>query len=155
MRYGPLLDRLWSRIEVREPDECWPWGGNLNDYGYGRISSGGRGGSILMVHRLVYEQLVGPIPEGMTIDHKCHNNSGCMLGVDCPHRKCCNPQHMEPVPGVENLRRGTAGLRQKMRTHCPRNHEYSEENTLIKVCNGRPKRFCKECAKTYHLRRRK
>jgi hypothetical protein len=53
---------------------------------------------MLLVHRDVYEQLVGPIPEGLVLDHLCRN------------RSCCNPAHLEPVTTAENVRRGLNGV---------------------------------------------
>jgi hypothetical protein len=51
---------------------------------------------IIRAHRFAYELLVGPIPEGLVIDHLCRN------------RRCVNPAHLEPVTAEENWRRGDA-----------------------------------------------
>lgn len=68
---------------------CWVWrGGTVN--GYGRTSVAGKA---VAVHRAAYEVLVGPIPEGLTLDHLCRN------------RACYNPAHLEPVTLSENVRR--------------------------------------------------
>lgn len=67
---------------------CWRWLGHCLSSGYGRV--GARG---ILAHRLAYEELVGPIPDGLEIDHLCRN------------RGCVNPAHLEPVTHVENLRR--------------------------------------------------
>ena len=72
------------------PGGCWEWQGALND-GYGIV---GRDGTTRRVHRVVYEALVGPIPNGMDLDHLCRN------------RRCCNVLHLEPVTRRENLARG-------------------------------------------------
>lgn len=92
----PGDDRFWSKV-LRGPN-CWLWVGSRNELGYGqyRIDNETRG----RAHRVAYELLVGPIPEGLTIDHLCRNTW------------CVNPAHMEPVTIQENLgRRGRVGRR--------------------------------------------
>jgi hypothetical protein len=104
---------------------CWLWDASRNGKGYGTTWRKPK-----YAHRLVYEALVGPIPEGLTIDHLC-NNPGCV-----------NPEHMEPVTALENYRRGPWSS--PNRTHCPRGHEYDEANT--KRIPSRPNaRYCREC----------
>jgi hypothetical protein len=76
----PFHDRLWAQIEVRGPDECWPWTGGTTD-GYGYISLGGHGGRKVQVHRAVWEEANGPIPDGLCVCHSCDN------------RPCCNLRH--------------------------------------------------------------
>ena len=74
---------------------CWVWYGELNRNGYGRVWVQGKR---LMAHRVVYESTRGPIPDGMVLDHLCRN------------RRCCNPDHLEPVTVKENTLRGQAVL---------------------------------------------
>ena len=69
--------------------------GRLNRNGYGRVCFNGREP---VVHRLVYELLVGMIPTEYVLDHLCRN------------RRCCNPEHLEPVTMRENTIRGEAVL---------------------------------------------
>lgn len=94
--------RFWSRVEVASRSGCWIWKGTIRS-GYGRFKIRCR---YFSAHRLAYEWLVGPIPAGMTLDHTCHNGTGCNLGSGCPHRACVNPAHLEPVSMTENLARG-------------------------------------------------
>jgi hypothetical protein len=57
-------------------------------------------------HRVTYEHFVGPIPEGLVLDHLCHSTStDCPGGRDCPHSACVNPDHLEAVTQGENVRR--------------------------------------------------
>ena len=86
-----LDDRLWRRIDIGDPAACWEWTGGRSSAGYGYITAGGRKQP---VHRVVYELLVGPIPEGLALDHLCRNV------------RCVNPDHLEPVTWRENVRRG-------------------------------------------------
>lgn len=102
-RTRPLLERLWERVDKTET--CWVWTGPTTD-GYGVIGAGGRGGATLRTHRVAYEALTGPIPDGLEVDHLCKV------------RNCVNPAHLEPVTSAENLRRAFAD-----HTHCPRGHE--------------------------------
>jgi hypothetical protein len=135
--YGrePVLDRLAANMEVE--GECWVWTRYRNARGgYGRISVGGR---LATTHRSAYELLVGPIPEGMTLDHLCRNTA------------CFNPDHLEIVTVAENIRRGTQGWNMRIRTHCPRGHEYTPETTWIGNKNDR---HCRACAREKARERR-
>lgn len=117
---------IWERVHIT--DGCWNWVGYAQR-GYGvfekRIAGIRYRGR---AHRVVYELLVGPIPEGLTIDHLCRNTL------------CVNPDHLEPVTGAENVRRANA-----FRTHCIRGHEFTEENTYYR--NGG--RRCRPCFLAY------
>lgn len=73
----PLRDRLMSKT-VADPTGCWRWTGCLDAYGYGRIAMPSRGGE--RAYRVAYELLVGPIPDGLQLDHLCRN------------RACVNPR---------------------------------------------------------------
>ena len=89
--------------------ECWEWRGRLDRSGYGRHGW-------KLAHRVVWEEEVGPIPEGLTLDHLCVNPP------------CVNPSHLEPVTASENLRRRHARERVDD-DHCKRGHLMTEENT--------------------------
>lgn len=105
--------------------------------GYGALSIFGQR---VYAHRFSYELHVGPIPEGLVIDHLCRN------------RLCVNPDHLEPVTSQENVRRGheALGVRQYA-THCKNGHEYTPENTLITVEGWRS---CRTCSRERDRRRR-
>lgn len=136
-----LLDRIWARIHLNSESGCWEWVGQTSDRGYGYVRLNGR---MRRVHRVVYEALVGDIPEGLTLDHLCRV------------RRCVNPAHLEPVTQAENTRRavinvGRAGMKLKPRTHCPKGHPYNEANTAT-AHNG--KRRCKACTRARQERYR-
>jgi len=123
--------------------DCWECSGAPSTKGYARVSWNGKA---RFAHRVIYEILVGPIPEGMEIDHLCRN------------RKCVNPDHLEPVMHGDNVRRDVErapdewGKAQGSKTHCPRGHEYD----IISTQNGGrwAHRRCRVCARETDRRRR-
>ena len=129
-----LLARWNNRIVVNPETGCWDWMGQINNWGYGVAAISQRKTA---VHRVVYELLVGPIPDGMQIDHTCRN------------RRCQNPDHLQVVTLSENVALG------KLRnTHCPQGHEYTAENLLpnetyrkCRTCNR------ERCKARYHAKK--
>lgn len=127
-------------IPEERPDlgPCWIYTGYLSQRGYGRTAIKGKS---VRVHRVVFEALRGPIPEGLEPDHLCRVKA------------CCNPTHLEPVPHRVNAQRGVTGKHFAQRTHCPKGHPYSEENTRIKKQKGGTiNRVCRACEKIYRQR---
>lgn len=131
-----LKKQILPRIKISQ-NGCWEWQGCKNHKGYGYIRINGRKGKNVSTHRTVYEYYFGKIPIGLYTDHLCRN------------RPCCNPTHLEAVTPKENALRGFGqGALNLKKTHCPKNHPYSDDNTRITY--GR--RRCRICLRSYKKR---
>ncbi len=131
-------ERFWSKVDKQGDNGCWLWTAALSNHGHGRFMLDGQCKS---THRLAYEWLVGPIPDGLVLDHQCHNNDPtCWAGNDCLHRRCVNPAHLEATTQqINNLRGHNNGAK----THCPQGHPYDAANTWVNEKTGH--RFCLAC----------
>jgi hypothetical protein len=126
-------ERFWSKVDIT--DGCWLWTGYVDKLGYARFWVDRE--TRVFVHRFAYESKIGPIPEGLTIDHLCR----------VP--RCVNPDHLDPVTLRENLRRSpinptSINLR---KTRCPQGHRYSNYDK-------RGWRECRTCRATQARQRR-
>jgi len=114
----------------------WLWPGALVD-GYGNTRT--PDGKNHLVHRLMYERYVGPIPEDRELDHLCRT------------RNCANPIHLEPVTDQVNTLRGEGPAAINARkTTCPNGHPY---DTTWAEADGRVGRRCKTCERERSRRR--
>jgi len=109
---------------------CWEWRAAVDKDGYGTfwlINQTRR------AHRISYEGLVGPIPEGLELDHLCRNHG------------CVNPKHLEAVTTKVNQHRGfgVSGLNAR-KTHCPRGHALKGSN-LKSFDLKKGERSCRTC----------
>lgn len=121
--------RFWAKVD-RVDGACWEWTAGKTSAGYGIFQARGFSPIPVYAHRRVYELLVGPIPDGLQLDHLCRN------------RWCVNPAHLEPVTHVENVKRGIGGQNMRDKTHCPAGHAYSASNILRTRKGGRDCRAC-------------
>jgi hypothetical protein len=133
-RSRPLRELFESKFVVDADTGCWLWQATLTKNGYGLIHKSPTGPDekprALIAHRVSYELYIGPIPDGLTIDHLCRV------------RHCVNPDHLEAVTLRENVLRGTNfSAINAAKTHCPQGHPYSGENLIITKGGRR----CREC----------
>jgi hypothetical protein len=123
-----------EKVAVDGVSGCWLWQGFVanNSHGYATFWLNGKN---RLAHRVAYEFFVGPIPEGLTIDH--------VKVRGCTSKSCVNPAHLEAVTTWENTLRGNALPALNFRkTHCDNGHPYDEENTYITKQGWRA---CREC----------
>jgi hypothetical protein len=125
------FERFNQRIDTS--GDHWKWTGRIHADGYGMFDVYGKP---MLSHRFAYEAYVGPIPDGLEIDHLCRV------------RDCCRPEHLEAVAHAENIRRGRTGYHngprgvfQKSITHCPAGHDYATQGYLT----PRGSRNCRTC----------
>ena len=123
----PLMPRVSANTDVDEGG-CWLWKKSTFASGYGQIRVNNQN---RLLHRAVYEELVGELPEGVQLHHVC--------GV----RRCCNPAHLLPVTAAQHmLLDDIPARRNALKTHCPHGHAYDTENTY-RAKNGQRK--CRAC----------
>lgn len=145
------IERLLAKIDrdglvpAHRPElgPCWEIDTHHGPLGYAYFS---RGEGSQLAHVAAYELLVGPVPDGLELDHLCRNR-GCVKAVADE----CGPGHLEPVTHLENMRRSEIA----QRTHCAAGHEFTAENTRINSKGGRQCRTCDRAYfQAYHQRKR-
>lgn len=156
---GKLIDpeiRFWRY--VNKTDSCWLWTGSMYRNGYGRFTFTDKPFSYkqVLAHRYSYKLCVRELSSKEDLDHLCHNqDKACLGGWSCLHRKCVRPDHLEPTTRRKNLERGrTIIADQLQRTHCPKGHPYSIENTIHEKNHNGSCRRCKICRRAQNNHRK-
>jgi hypothetical protein len=132
------MQRFMAKID--RTGACWLWTSTTRK-GYGRFLLNGR---VLPAHVVAYTALRGEIPAGQLLDHTCKVT------------RCVNPDHLDPVPHKENVRRSDAptGINAR-KTECLRGHPFDEENTRYeRQKDGSLGRRCRACERLRMARRR-
>lgn len=133
--------KIIDRIEPQE-NGCWWYKGAPNRKGYAETRIGWPTTKHILIHRLSWIYYKGDIPDGMVLDHICHDPAICKGGVTCEHRRCVNPDHLQVVTPTENGQRTVRLL--KYRTHCAKGHNL--ENNTIQF-PSRTTTICHTCKK--------
>lgn len=126
-----------AEVHPKLGTKCLEWHSVING-GYGMLRVGSKlDGTrrLRSAHLLAYEHFVGPVPEGMEVDHLCRN------------KRCVRPDHLEAVTHAENMRRAAEGRLpyQTLKMHCPAGHEYTLANTIVYEKDGSRGRSCRAC----------
>lgn len=146
----PAIDRFFNKITL--DNECWVWD-KSGPNGYGEFTEYS---DKYRAHIWSYLFFVGPYDRSLDIDHTCHNSDkNCSGGISCHHRRCVNPEHLEPVTRRENAKRGKVGAYLKNKTHCVHGHECTPINTIIRKNGYRGCRVCKNRSETLRTRQRR
>lgn len=130
-----VADRFWGKVYKTE--DCWLWTGAINSRGYGHFAVAHQ--QIVAAHRFAYELVVGPIPDGLTLDHLCRT------------RQCVKPAHLEPVTNRVNILRGSSLSASRARTEvCSHGHQFTPENTIHRK-RAQGGRSCRECQRLHNV----
>lgn len=159
--HDPLVvARFWSKVDVRRPNECWPWqekSRNEHEYGVFRPT---KESGVVKAHRFAWALANGELPGTGKVRHKCDNPP------------CCNPVHLLRGTQADNIadmhERGRRTYTRKPpehrvakppagrfseATHCLHGHEFTPENTrLVPSTRARSgyERVCITCRKRHN-----
>lgn len=129
-----VLEKLYQRVLCDIVTKCYIWTSTTDAAGYGKFNN-------KRAHRIMFEVFNEKIPNGMLIDHLCNV------------RNCINPDHLKLSTPKENGSRERANHWNSKKTHCKRGHEYTPENTKVKIRkyghDGWVLRVCQECLKIW------
>lgn len=121
------IEQFWKKVNKNNPSGCWTW---IAHSTYGQ--KGRKYGLFIIAtpaHRLSYEMVKGPIPDGEVLDHLCRNTL------------CVNPDHLEAVSWAENIYRGRNHVAVAMRREiCKEGHKL-----ILKHHPSRAFRGCDAC----------
>ncbi len=126
----PEYVRFWAKVDKFIAGDCWVWlsvrsQGPGRGVGYGEFQTDS--GKFIAAHRWAYINTIGPIPEGLVIDHLCNN----------PGR--VNPSHLKATTQRENVRRAL------VKTHCIYGHPLHK---------GALQNVCRTCKRDWARRKR-
>ncbi len=140
-----MQERFWEKVTYEPNTGCWLWIAGLYTTGYGQFSLSSKQKSVRS-HVLSWQLLRGEIPNGMHLDHTV-----------CRIKSCVNPDHMVlRTPTDHTWQPDSAASMMRVKTHCPKGHEYNHENTYTRRFvskNGKPQinRMCRQCGRDlYH-----
>jgi hypothetical protein len=109
-----LAERLLASGKVVKMESgCWEWTGKTGKLpdgrrGYGKVSVNGKQ---VPAHRVFYLAFVGPIPDGLVMDHTCIN------------RPCVNPDHLRAV---------TVRINNRENRITERKHRFTNDDICLK-----------------------
>lgn len=123
-----MAERFWTKVLVTE--DCWIWTAARLATGYGLWHPPKASGRKMGVaHRFAFEAMVGPIPEGLQLDHLCRTPG------------CVKPTHLEPVTHQENQLR-----RRGVKDECRQGHDLNAANKYIRADGSYQ---CRACNREY------
>jgi hypothetical protein len=135
-----LPDHFWAKVSPCPMSGCWLWmAANVRGYGHFAVN-----GKPRLAHRHAYAVLIGAIPDGQQLDHKCRVHD------------CVNPAHLEPVSSRENTLRGfgvTATNSRKLT--CRAGHPFDSSNTQTRSEGWRVCRACRRERQRKLMQRRR
>jgi len=147
-----IVNATWDEIRqmvVRNPETgCLEWTGSITEDGYGDITFKGER---WLTHRLFWSQIVGPLTDGLTLDHVCHSLDLTCRGGACRHRRCVDVRHLEEVTQSVNTGRALVNRWHDHIPSCPIHG--TEAMKWYAEGNDRPRLRCKTCISEYHRER--
>lgn len=114
---------------------CREWGGRLDRSGYGRHNDNA-------AHRVAYTLFVGPIANGLTVDHLCFNT------------RCVEPSHLRLLTRPMNTRNRSNRPILVPDDECINGHKFDGANTYVTPKGQRGCRTCRHRAVLEYRARR-
>ncbi len=131
-------EAFWSRVKIAGPNDCWEWQGKLDSTDYGQLPF--TSWESRKAHRYSYYLNINKdFDRSLDVCHYCDNPP------------CVNPNHLWLGTRKDNLMDMSKKKRsyQQKKTHCPKGHEYTPENTYL----YKTSRWCRECGRIRYKRK--